>query len=276
MTATNTRKDAREHLQGKWGKGALIVLAYVVFTALINLVESIIGGITPALEKIISIVITVIEVPISYGFLISFIKLKRGEEIGSFDFVKNGFNGFSRAWGVCFRMFLKMILPVILVIVSIVIISASTLTMAGGFLKQATQDTTKSLNSSYSYNFDTSLINEASQSTENSGKAMSGILIGFVLLLASEIYLVMVSLKYVLSYLVAYDNPEFTGLQAVEESARLMNKNRGNYFVLMLSFIGWAILSVVTLGIGYFFLIPYIMVSTVSFYDELKQQNTAN
>ena len=48
-----------------------------------------------------------------------------------------------------------------------------------------------------------------------------------------------------------------------------MKGNRGNYFLLELSFIGWAILSVLTLGIGFLWLAPYMSVASVCFYDRI-------
>ena len=49
-----------------------------------------------------------------------------------------------------------------------------------------------------------------------------------------------------------------------------MTGNRGKYFVLQLSFIGWAILACLTLGIGMFWLTPYITVATICFYEALS------
>lgn len=34
-------------------------------------------------------------------------KLKRNEEVNYFDFIKIGFDNFTRAWGLCFRTLLK-------------------------------------------------------------------------------------------------------------------------------------------------------------------------
>lgn len=47
-----------------------------------------------------------------------------------------------------------------------------------------------------------------------------------------------------------------------------MKENRWRFFCLALSFIGWAILSAFTFGIGTLFLIPYMQVSFAAFYEE--------
>jgi uncharacterized membrane protein len=41
-------------------------------------------------------------------------------------------------------------------------------------------------------------------------------------------------------------------------------------FLLSLSFIGWALLCILTLGIGFLWLIPYINVSVAKFYQDIK------
>ena len=45
-----------------------------------------------------------------------------------------------------------------------------------------------------------------------------------------------------------------------------------DYFVLILSFLGWALLMLFTLGIGYFWLIPYMQVTMCNFYNNLKEE----
>ena len=47
-------------------------------------------------------------------------------------------------------------------------------------------------------------------------------------------------------------------------------------FMLDLSFIGWAILSLFTFGIGFFFLQPYVQVAHAAFYEDLKAQQGGN
>ena len=88
-------------------------------------------------------------------------------------------------------------------------------------------------------------------------------------LIALYIWIAIKSLFYVLVYQVAYDNPNLSSKEVVEESERLMTGNRGKYFVLQLSFIGWAILACLTLGIGFLWLTPYITISTICFYEAL-------
>ena len=56
-------------------------------------------------------------------------------------------------------------------------------------------------------------------------------------------------------------------MDAIEESKRLMDGNKMKLFCLDLSFIGWALLSVMTFGIGFLWLMPYMYASRVGFYE---------
>ena len=65
---------------------------------------------------------------------------------------------------------------------------------------------------------------------------------------------------------IAIDHPEMTASQCIAESTKMMMGHKGEYFVLMLSFIGWALLSCLTFGIGFLFLAPYVLMSQQLFY----------
>lgn len=76
-----------------------------------------------------------------------------------------------------------------------------------------------------------------------------------------------------MSYFISYDNPELSSKEVVLKSESMMKGNRGNLFLLQLSFIGWAFLACLTLGIGFLWLIPYIQVSIICFYEKLAKPN---
>ena len=50
----------------------------------------------------------------------------------------------------------------------------------------------------------------------------------------------------------------------------MMQGHKMRYFELMLSFIGWYLLSILTFGIGLIFLAPYIQMTFVCFYEDIK------
>ena len=76
-------------------------------------------------------------------------------------------------------------------------------------------------------------------------------------------------------YLLA-DNPQMTKEQAFEESKRMMQGQKWKAFVLDLSFIGWYILSGLTLGIlAIFYVSPYVNATHAALYEALCYANPA-
>ena len=71
-------------------------------------------------------------------------------------------------------------------------------------------------------------------------------------------------------YLLA-ENPALSSAEACEQSRALMDGNKWNAFVLDLSFIGWNILSLLTLGlVGLFYVSPYENSTNAALYEELR------
>ena len=75
----------------------------------------------------------------------------------------------------------------------------------------------------------------------------------------------------IIPYILA-DDPEISSKGAFIEARLMMRGNKWRLFKLNLSFIGWGVLCVLTLGIGTFFLIPYVAAANAEFYVELKNR----
>lgn len=58
--------------------------------------------------------------------------------------------------------------------------------------------------------------------------------------------------------------------EALKKSKDMMEGNKMKYFKLCLRFIGWSFLCVLTLGIGFIWLLPWLAVTMVKFYDDVK------
>lgn len=78
------------------------------------------------------------------------------------------------------------------------------------------------------------------------------------------------SYSYALTPYILVEHPEMSANEAIEESMRLMDGHKFDLFYLQLSFIGWAILSILSLGLGFFWLIPYQMAAQAAFYRDIK------
>lgn len=75
---------------------------------------------------------------------------------------------------------------------------------------------------------------------------------------------------YAMTPYVAYDHPELDADDCIHESRMMMKGNKWKLFCLDLSFIGWFILCLFSLGIGFLWLQPYVEASHAKFYEELK------
>lgn len=80
------------------------------------------------------------------------------------------------------------------------------------------------------------------------------------------------SYSYALTPFILKDEPELKYNAAIEKSMRMMDGYKMKLFLLDLSFIGWMILSVLTLGIGLLFLQPYMNTARAAFYEDLKAE----
>ena len=77
------------------------------------------------------------------------------------------------------------------------------------------------------------------------------------------------ALAYSQVYYIKLDNPELEVMDVLRKSKELMNGHKMDYFVLLLSFTGWMLLGLLTFGVLYLWLIPYMSVTEANFYNEL-------
>ena len=82
------------------------------------------------------------------------------------------------------------------------------------------------------------------------------------------------ALSYSMTSFVLYDNPEMKNNEAIELSMKMMDGHKMDLLWLYLTFIGWGILCIFSLGIGYFWLAPYMQASLAQFYEEVKEDYT--
>ena len=77
---------------------------------------------------------------------------------------------------------------------------------------------------------------------------------------------------YAMTPYILVDKPELSANQAIDLSKEMMKGHKFDLFWLSLSFIGWILLSILTLGIGMFWLMPYITTSMGAFYEDVKAE----
>ena len=70
-------------------------------------------------------------------------------------------------------------------------------------------------------------------------------------------------------------NPELGGFDAIEKSKEYMKGNKGKLFLMLLSFIGWDILTILTLGLLAVYVAPYKMHARTVFYNDVYEKHNA-
>lgn len=78
--------------------------------------------------------------------------------------------------------------------------------------------------------------------------------------------------RYSMAYFLIIENPDMSAMDAIRASKEMMRGHKLDLFVLELSFLGWALLGVLTLGILYLWLLPYISTAKALFYRQLRSQ----
>jgi len=102
----------------------------------------------------------------------------------------------------------------------------------------------------------------------------AGAVIGFIILtLLALVINIFIELTYELVSLIIIENNDDVGaIDSLAASRKLMKGYKWRLFKLNLSFIGWGILCIFTVGIGFLWLVTYINMSTVNFYRELLKE----
>lgn len=75
-------------------------------------------------------------------------------------------------------------------------------------------------------------------------------------------------------YIVA-DNPDVGPMEAIRRSKEMMRGRKWKLFCLYCRFIGWTLLCILTLGIGFLWLSPYMSTSVAAFYNDLHSADPA-
>ena len=91
--------------------------------------------------------------------------------------------------------------------------------------------------------------------------------LGFVLLIVPGVIL---ALMYAMAPLIVIDS-DLGPIDALKKSREMMMGYKWNYFVFLLSFLGWIILTPFTLFLLLIWLVPYMTVAEILYYEKLKK-----
>lgn len=81
---------------------------------------------------------------------------------------------------------------------------------------------------------------------------------------------IVAAFSYSMAFYIMADNKDINGLDAIKKSKTMMYGNKWKLFCLGCRFIGWTLLCILTLGIGFLWLMPYASTSIAKFYDDIR------
>ena len=87
---------------------------------------------------------------------------------------------------------------------------------------------------------------------------------------------IIAAISYSMTFFILAENPNIKAADALRLSKQMMYGHKTQYFMLMLSFIGWFLLSILTFGIGLLFLYSYITMASTIFYQQIKGEALYN
>ncbi len=191
------------------------------------------GAVIPLLGQLLAFLIVG---PLSLGFMAYYLGLHRGAPV-ELSTLFGGFSRFLEGLGLYF---------VTTVLVSLAVMAAA---IPGVVL--------------------VGLAFSSSPVPEESPMFVAGI---FVAVIPAAFVGVYMYLRYALVYYIANDHPELGVMGAIKRSTEMMVNQKGKFFMLGLSFIGWHLLGVLAFGIGLLWSMTYMWAAFAAFYDDLGDE----
>ena len=98
-------------------------------------------------------------------------------------------------------------------------------------------------------------------------------LLYIVLYLAGMIASCYIDLMLAMSYMIYLDDPEKRVTEIIRQSISMMKGNKFRYFYMILSFLGYWALILLSIGIAALWVIPYQNMTVVQFYTDLRDNS---
>jgi uncharacterized membrane protein len=112
------------------------------------------------------------------------------------------------------------------------------------------------------------------QGFSNFGTALGAYLLMILFIILWTLLLIIpgiiAAISYSMTFYILADDNSIGAMDAIDKSKKMMDGYKWKYFCLGLRFLGWALLCILTLGIGFLWLMPYMQVSMAKFYDDVK------
>ncbi len=83
------------------------------------------------------------------------------------------------------------------------------------------------------------------------------------------------AISYSQAYYIIAENKGMPAIDAINRSKAMMHGHKMDYFVLQLSFIGWGLVGMLTFGIAFIWILPYMNATNANFYNSVKASYNA-
>lgn len=82
---------------------------------------------------------------------------------------------------------------------------------------------------------------------------------------------IIAAFSYSMTFFILADDLSLKPMDALNRSKKMMDGYKWKMFYLSLRFLGLALLCILTLGIGFLWLFPYMYITMAKFYDDIKE-----
>lgn len=117
-------------------------------------------------------------------------------------------------------------------------------------------------------------INQLFEGFNKFGLALAAYFLMFVFIILWMLLLIIpgiiAAISYSMTFYIIADEESMDAMEAIDKSKAMMDGYKWKYFCLGLRFLGWALLCVLTFGIGFLWLMPYMQVTNAKFYEDVK------
>ncbi|MCC0732366.1 DUF975 family protein [Clostridioides sp. ZZV14-6048] len=241
LSRKELKRVSKAQLSGNWGICAINMAIYIALILVISFIGL-------PFEPLTTIIVAIIGFLVAAGFTCMFLKITKDKKVKMVDIFVNG------------RIYLRSFGLYILESIAVYIYSFI-ITIIGAFLSFGVLLTSGAIEYLSSNNVGVGTVIST---------AITLVIIVIVLMLPVYILLLYISQA---AFLICEDKDNLGVFKAMGASLDMMKGNVLKLFILNLSFIGWYILTIFTLGIGLLWLIPYIGVTNCNFYRELLKDN---
>lgn len=250
MISSNSqlRAAGRADLKGRWSEAAMLTFVSLLLTLFVSGVGSIIDlcvfgpralnasatlDVLTLLRNqssgIFSMLLSLLLIPVGWSFNITFLANHRHESDDPFG-VGNLFTGYHHFWRVLGTMLLQSIL------VGLGVILFAVLLLVGQIVSMP---------------------------------SIAVLVLCVVCGILALCFAIWMDLCLTLVSFILRDHPELGIIDILRQSVRMMDGYKCKYLLLQLSFLGWVLLCIPTLGIGLLWVVPYIGQTQANFYEQL-------